>query len=84
MNENTCILTLMEKKIRLKIYGTLPKNQDCFTCRLFEPVYDFKSNNENNSHILYISLSILWLITMGKIIYKHNIKEIKNLNDFFK
>jgi len=41
LNNNTCALTLMEKKLRKELYK-IEDDNECFTCKLIEPVYDFK------------------------------------------
>ena len=83
-NDNNCILTLIEKKIRMEISGTLPKNSDCFTCRLIEPIYDFKSKNQSSSKFIYIGTILLLLITLFKIGYKFKTGQIRYFTDFYK
>ena len=83
-NDNNCILTLIEKKIRMEISGTLPKNSDCFTCILIEPIYDFKSKNQSSSKFIYIGTILLLLITLFRIGYKFKTGQIRYFTDFYK
>jgi hypothetical protein len=84
LNNNACALTLIEQALRSKLYG-IPANKDeCFTCRLIEPVYDFKSNHEEFSQVLYVISIILWTISVYKIYKKYKNKEINTIYDLFK
>ena len=74
-NDNSCALTIIEKKIRTKYYNN-NKKIDCFTCDIFEPVYDFRSNYENYAILLYIIMLILLCITTYKL---YNEREYINM-----
>jgi len=80
LNNDICSLTLMEKKIREKLYG---KNNisKCFTCKIIEPVYNFKDNYKKYDKLLYFIVSGLWLISVYKLYYKYKIGEIKSIID---
>lgn len=67
LNDDACCLTQMEKGLRLKIYGTPPNEDDCFTCRFINPIYNFRANNMSYSAVLYGVTSILWLISVFKL-----------------
>src|SRR4029079_19804711 len=55
LNDNTCVLTIIERNLRKKMYGEEQyDDEDCFTCRLIELVYDFKKNYETFSKFIYI------------------------------
>lgn len=86
LNDNTCALTLMEKYVRQQMNGTEVevKDEDCFTCRIIDPIYKFTDNYSNTSWIAYIVLTILWLIALSKLIYKFKIGEITSLYDLAK
>lgn len=84
LNDNTCALTLFEKKIREEMYGYVPDSQDCFTCRLIEPIYDFKANNHDSSTIIYIITLSLWALSVGKLFYKWKTGDIVSFADLFK
>lgn len=81
-NENTCFLTLVEKYLRLKVYGYVDPN-DCLTCRLIEPVYDFKKNYKQFTIFIYVVTIILWIITTCRLYRKYQNGEIKNWIDLF-
>src|SRR4029079_11610582 len=83
LNDNTCVLTVLEKNIRMKLYGTVPKKEECFTCQLIEPVYDFKNNYESMSTAIYVVTFILWGICVYKLYSKWQCGEIKTFNDLF-
>ena len=82
-NDNNCALTLMEKKIREKIYGKVNKN-DCFTCKIIEPIYDFKNNYKERATFIYSVTTLLWLISLYKLNKKYRDGKIKNFYDLMK
>lgn len=81
-NDNTCILTIIERKLRKEIYGEVDED-DCITCRLIEPVYDFRKNYRTFSIIIYTITILLWLISAGKLYYGYHTGEIKGIKDLF-
>lgn len=81
-NNNTCVLTIVEKNLRKKM-GKEYDEDDCFTCRLIEPVYDFKKNNIPYSKVIYTTTILLWFITFGKLIYKYKSGQITGFQDLF-
>lgn len=82
-NDNTCVLTVMERNLRKQIYGKVDE-EDCITCRLIEPVYDFRKNYATFSTIIYIITITLWLISVCTLAYKYKTGEITNYVDLFK
>ncbi len=86
LSDNTCALTLMEKFVRQKINGNIEplKDEDCFTCRIIDPVYKFTENYADHSTVAYISVTILWLISVCKLYYKFNNGEISSIFDLAK
>ncbi len=80
-NDNNCALTVMEKKIRLKLYGTEPDPNDCFTYNLIAPVYDFKKNNCDISPILYFVTFALWGYTLMRLYTNYNDGKLSKLED---
>lgn len=83
MNDNTCILTIIEKNLREQYYGVVPTKEECFTCQLIEPIYDFKNNYESMSSAIYIITIILWGISVYKLYSKYMSGEITNFDDLF-
>ena len=86
-NDNTCVLTVVERFLRKKVYGEGKKDkveEDCFTCKLIEPVYDFKKNYQAFSNSIYIITIGLWLITATRFYYQYKIGDIKEWPDLFR
>lgn len=82
-NDNTCFLTTVEKKIRNSLYGEQENDNDCFTCKLIDPIYDVHNNYSNFSKFIYVIVIILWLISVSRLIYKYNTGQINNYTDLF-
>lgn len=80
LNNNVCALTMMELTLREKLYGSSNKS-DCITCKLIDPVYDFKNNYDSFSTLIYIITGSLWLISTYKICKKIQSGEIKSIYD---
>jgi hypothetical protein len=81
-NDNTCILTIVERKLRKEIYGENAED-DCITCKLIEPVYDFRKNYDEFTKIIYAITITLWLVSICKLYYKYDHKIITNFKDLF-
>jgi hypothetical protein len=82
LNDNTCALTIIERKLRQTISGKEFVDDECITCKLIEPVYDFRKNYETFTLIIYTITISLWLISVYKLYsgYKNgNIKSFKDL-----
>jgi hypothetical protein len=84
MNDNSCFLTLLEQKIKSKIYGTPINLNECFTSKLIHPIYNFKASNEQFTISIYLITIILWLISIGKLLYKYKNGQINSLGDLLK
>ena len=84
LNDNTCALTTFEKKLREKVYGTRNAKKECFSCKIIEPIYDFKENYKERASFIYIVTTILWLISVGKLYTKYKNKEITKFIDLMK
>ena len=82
-NDNTCVLTIIERNLKRKLYGKIDE-EECITCKLIEPVYDFRKNYSNFSLIIYSITIILWLISVGQLAYKYKSGEITSYIDLFK
>ncbi len=82
-NDNTCILTIIEKKIRKSVQGDKYKKEDCITCKLIEPVYDFRKNYKTFSIIIYSLTTLFWAISAGRLYCKYKSGEIRSLFDLF-
>ena len=65
-NNNVCALTMLEQKIQQKVHGKSNKNE-CFTCKIINPVFDVHKNHKNMNKFIYISTFSLWCITTYKL-----------------
>ncbi len=81
-NNNICALTLFEKEIRKKLNKN-SNGDDCFTCKIIEPIYDFKKNNHHRTQTIYTITLLLWIVTLFKLYNKYRNKEITNFYDLF-
>jgi hypothetical protein len=83
LNENVCALTLFEKQIKYNLYGDgFDAKNDCITCKLIEPVYDFKKNHESKTVFIYLTTTLLWCISISKLYCMYKNGEIKTWKDF--
>lgn len=80
-NNNTCVLTTTEKYFRN--VSTKDEEEDCFTCRLINPMFDFKKNHIDSSKAIYITTILLWMISSTRLFIKFRSGEIKKLKDLF-
>ena len=83
-NDDKCVLTIAEKQIGKKIHGDKYEINECFTCKVIEPVYNFKKNNGSHTRLIYASTLILWFISIYRLINKYRSGEIKNWRYLFK
>lgn len=83
INDNTCALTVIERRLRKEISGSDYEDDDCLTCKLIEPVYDFRKNYETFTVIIYAITIGLWLLSVSKLCYKYKMGEITNFKDLF-
>ena len=83
MNDNTCVLTMIERSLKKSLYKDNYSEENCFTCRLIEPVYNFVDDNKKFSTIIYIFVIVLWMISTGKLLNKYRTGEIDNWKQLF-
>jgi hypothetical protein len=81
-NDNTCVLTIIERKLRKQLYKDYD-DDDCITCRLVEPVYDFRKNYKSFTVLIYTVTILLWSISVSKLAYRYKGGEIKSYKDLF-
>ena len=84
LNNNTCALTIAEHFITEKITGKKVDPRESFMSNLINPVYDFADNHRDLDILLYIVVSILFLISALRLIKKKLDGEIKTLTDLFR
>ena len=83
-NDNTCVLTVIERNLRRQISGQENVDDDCITCKLIEPVYDFRKDYATFSTIIYVIAITLWLISVIRLAYKYKTGEITSYIDLFR
>lgn len=81
-NNDMCALTLMEKEIRKRLNKD-SNGDDCFTCKIIEPVYNFKNNNNSKEKFIYGSTIFLWIVSISKLYIKYKNKQINTFSDLF-
>ena len=84
LNNNTCCLTVMEKYIREKTYGTTPSDEECFTYKFIAPIYDFNKNHKAFSYFTYITTFSLWSISVYNLIDRIYTGKINGIEDLAK
>ena len=83
-NQNICFLTTVEKLLKgIDIDDDDYEKNNCITCRLIQPVYDFKKNYQQFYVFSYITCTILWFITLLKFIYLIKKGLINSWRDLF-
>ena len=83
-NDNNCVLTVIEKSLRKKIYGYEPQPHECISYKIIAPIYDFTKNNYDLSNIIYIITIGLWFIGIHKIYSNYKNGKLRNFRDFIK
>ncbi len=82
LNDNTCVLSTIETKIREKMNGGIPVNRnECFTCGLIDPIYDFRSNYDTHSNMIYLITILLWFVSLGKLYSRCKSGEVASFYD---
>ena len=82
-NNNICALTVMEQHIRGQLYGEENATKDdCFTCKLIEPVYDFTNDKGSLTLYIYLVTLALWFVTLYKLYWKYVNGNFTSLFDF--
>ena len=82
-NSNVCALTVVEKLVRKKLYND-EDDEECFTCKLIEPVYDVHKNYEAYCIFIYVFAFLLWTVSVYKLTRKYKNGEIKSFFDLLK
>ena len=82
-NNNTCAMTIIEYKIREKIYGPT-KRGDCFMSRLIDPIYEINQNHPAYANVFYFIITILCAVCAYKLITRYRRSELKDIYDFYR
>lgn len=83
VNDNSCFLTLIERNLGHSLWPDYD-DDTCITCRLVEPVYDFKNNYGEFSQLIYIITIALWILSIHKLYKRYQDGEITNWKDLFR
>lgn len=84
LNNNVCILSEIETRIRTSMNNGVPVDRnDCFTCRLIDPIYEFTSTNYSYSDIIYVVTIGLWLFGLFRLMRNYNAGEFSSLIGLF-
>jgi hypothetical protein len=85
--DNSCVLTLVERYVRYKINGGKvdeDEEENCFTCKLIEPIYSVNQGKRAEwSMFLYTASILLWLVSAGKLICGWRTGRITSVEEFF-
>ena len=73
-NDNTCAITRLKNYKKINKKEKYDKERDCLTCKLINPVFDFRKNNMSQSFIYTVTI-VLWIITI--ISLKKKIDQVK-------
>lgn len=65
--DNTCILTAMERKLRLNAGEECSSDDDLFIGSLISPVYDVHKHLPQLSDLIYIGTLLLWLFAAFRL-----------------
>ncbi len=80
VNQSICSLTLTEKIMRKKLFGDSDID-NCISCKLIQPIYDYRANNINQSKMIYLIVISLWLITIARLYLKVRNGELTKITD---
>lgn len=67
LNNDTCCLMSLEYLIRNKIKKNTSIN-DCITYKIISPIYKFNNNYKNFSRFSYLSMTVLFGLTIAKLL----------------
>jgi len=79
MNNNMCVLTMAENKIRQNLYGY--DDNTGYIARIINPIFNFKNDNEWISTIIYVSCILLFLTSIYKLYNRYKNGYIKKITD---
>lgn len=81
--DNTCAVTLTERAIRKMRKGDKYNDDDCVSCKIIEPVFDFPKYYPKYYKSIIVIGIVLWLCTMYKLYNKYKIGDIRSWKDLF-
>jgi len=67
LNDNTCALSTTEMYLREQMSDTVDRKKECFTCNIFDTLYDFNKDYDRFSMLIYLITTLLWLLSVRKL-----------------
>jgi len=83
LNNHMCALTLVEKYVRKKVYKEGYAEEDCITCKLIEPIYDFNNDTEMMAKVVYAITIFLWFVSAGKLMCRYKSGQFSSVKELF-
>ena len=83
INNNACVLTLIEHHLREQITGKPVNTNDTFIGKIINPIYNFKNKHNERRIFIYGFATLLWLITIYKLYKKYSDDELTDIIDLF-
>ena len=84
INDNTCCLTVAEKKIKEYTYGKNVEMDECLSYKLIAPIYDFTNNYKDFEMLSYLLVGVAWSMSGYKLYSKISNHQITNIHDLLK
>jgi len=82
LNNNSCSVTAIENYLRKQADPSAEYN--CITCKLIEPVFDFRKNYAEYTAVLYGATTLLWLVSLTSLALMYRKGDIKSFYDLYK
>jgi hypothetical protein len=84
-DNDDCALTIMEQKIRQGVSGGEEVNKkDCLMYGVVGPVYNLRNTFTDQSAILYMIATTLWILGLFKLIGRYQSGQIRSYMDLFR
>ena len=78
LNDNICIITTIEKKLRYMVYRNENIFSDCVTCRIIDPIFNYQDDHKDRGNIAYLIMGSLWLFSFCHLLYRHDQGKVKS------
>lgn len=80
--DNTCVLSLVERQVRKRAFND-ENPENCYTCQLIEPVYDFRKKYDCIANAAYTVFIGLWIMSMCNLFNRYRTGIITSYTDLF-
>ena len=81
MNNNACFVTFVEKYLRWRVFNSDNIEADCVTCRIIDPIYGYKKDNEERGNTPYYILFALWFASICHLFMRYRQNKVNNWTD---